>query len=482
MAADQHVNIRTSGSAHMVVGTFRFGDAAALGRSRTGKRPMAAIACAALLAACQNFPKLPDFASEPRQTCIPGDAPAQQRSAAARARAEEPYAIVVLDRPDVRRVQARLAKLGYAPGPVDGIVGRQTRNAIRRFQSANCMAPTGVFSSRFLAYLGVSAASARPPSKPEPQAPTKAEPRASAKTHARAPAKAEPRAPVNLTAKDFPTYRRGMTFVYANGDVDRVAKAKDGTVKWVRSNGVTYTTDRNFLLPRLSWTTDDERGSATVSGVASRLWPLRKGAEVAFSAKVAVQRRDDPHSTERRVERWRCRNEGGRRVAVPAGAFDTVAFVCRRTTDPASPDIVRTWYYAKEVRHFVRFIEIDPRRNATRSVDLVAISPGMGGWPPIARAALARAIVQTLEAPEKEARAHWKSSGVNARVTIDAGSPSVGAEGRPCRQLVQTWAENGHSRPYPALACQTVSGTWEIPGLENDAAGRWTNPDEASLR
>lgn len=42
------------------------------------------------------------------------------------------------------RVQHRLIKLGFNPGPVDGIRGRQTTNAIRVFQNANDLVVDGI--------------------------------------------------------------------------------------------------------------------------------------------------------------------------------------------------------------------------------------------------------------------------------------------------------------------------------------------------
>ncbi|HET6238234.1 MAG TPA: peptidoglycan-binding domain-containing protein [Acetobacteraceae bacterium] len=45
--------------------------------------------------------------------------------------------------PDRREVQAALRRLGYDPGPVDGIFGPLTRAAIRRFQQDLGEKPTG---------------------------------------------------------------------------------------------------------------------------------------------------------------------------------------------------------------------------------------------------------------------------------------------------------------------------------------------------
>jgi hypothetical protein len=44
---------------------------------------------------------------------------------------------------EAREVQSILATLGYDPGPVDGKPGRQTRDAIRRFQADHRMTPDG---------------------------------------------------------------------------------------------------------------------------------------------------------------------------------------------------------------------------------------------------------------------------------------------------------------------------------------------------
>jgi hypothetical protein len=48
-----------------------------------------------------------------------------------------------MSRPERRRVQARLRALGYYQGNVEGIFGPLTRDAIRRYQSANGLPQTG---------------------------------------------------------------------------------------------------------------------------------------------------------------------------------------------------------------------------------------------------------------------------------------------------------------------------------------------------
>jgi len=46
--------------------------------------------------------------------------------------------------PDVMEIQALLKKIGYNPGPIDGILGRQTRQAVINFQRNNELVPDGI--------------------------------------------------------------------------------------------------------------------------------------------------------------------------------------------------------------------------------------------------------------------------------------------------------------------------------------------------
>ena len=183
-----------------------------------------------------------------------------------------------------------------------------------------------------------------------------------------------------------------------------------------------------------------------------------------------MQRGDKSDSTKRWVDQWRCRKDGRRNITVGAGTFETLVLACRRGTNAASPETVRTWYYAKIIRHYVRFVESYPERNTTTSVDLVAVRPGAPSWPPIVRAALARAVVHALEMKGNKSRMPWTSSGVNTRVIIEAKSRFVADDGKPCRRFMQIWSEDSRRRYYPAIACKTALGRWTIPGLESSSA------------
>jgi peptidoglycan hydrolase-like protein with peptidoglycan-binding domain len=48
---------------------------------------------------------------------------------------------------DVRAIQAYLVYLGFNPGPVDGVVGRFTRSALRMFQEREGLPVREVFDA-----------------------------------------------------------------------------------------------------------------------------------------------------------------------------------------------------------------------------------------------------------------------------------------------------------------------------------------------
>ena len=64
-------------------------------------------------------------------------------------------------RSTVRRVQADLARLGYKPGPADGIAGRRTAAAVKRFQSDSGLPADGVISPALVTQLRAKARAAQ---------------------------------------------------------------------------------------------------------------------------------------------------------------------------------------------------------------------------------------------------------------------------------------------------------------------------------
>ncbi|KQS90284.1 hypothetical protein ASG50_07445 [Rhizobium sp. Leaf386] len=67
----------------------------------------------------------------------------------------EPESAPVLDGPDTRTayLQRLLTRGGYVLGPIDGIVGKKTRAAIKAFQFASGLDQTGEFDTPTVARL-----------------------------------------------------------------------------------------------------------------------------------------------------------------------------------------------------------------------------------------------------------------------------------------------------------------------------------------
>lgn len=64
-----------------------------------------------------------------------------------------------MDQSQVRQIQQQLQSRGYDVGPVDGIMGEQTKSALREFQQAQGMRATGTPNKETLSALGVQDAS-----------------------------------------------------------------------------------------------------------------------------------------------------------------------------------------------------------------------------------------------------------------------------------------------------------------------------------
>ena len=100
---------------------------------------------------------------------LAGGAVAQERLEPSGAQGEQAAATTGVD---MRAVQRRLGVV------VDGVVGPQTRRAIRRFQRANGLVVDGIVGPQTLGALGLSAAAPEAPAAGEGAAEATAEPRA----------------------------------------------------------------------------------------------------------------------------------------------------------------------------------------------------------------------------------------------------------------------------------------------------------------
>ena len=96
----------------------------------------------------------PRPAPEPSPPAAPPQASAGQASAPA-----APAPAVSLTASEVREVQLLLTILGYQPGPIDGVLGRQTEQAIRGFQQDQGLTVTGVPTRQLIDRLRIASVS-----------------------------------------------------------------------------------------------------------------------------------------------------------------------------------------------------------------------------------------------------------------------------------------------------------------------------------
>jgi peptidoglycan hydrolase-like protein with peptidoglycan-binding domain len=65
---------------------------------------------------------------------------------------------------DVRQAQEALKNQGHDPGPIDGVMGSQTRQALRAFQSKHGLKQTGTLDGETKQKLNIEGSSSGSPS------------------------------------------------------------------------------------------------------------------------------------------------------------------------------------------------------------------------------------------------------------------------------------------------------------------------------
>ena len=372
----------------------------------------------------------------------------------------------------VAEVQDTLTRLGYHPGPVDGILGPKTHQAIKLYQDTKNLQATGQLNDQVVTALREERVFKTPPSvsakTPAPAKQTVEEPDASSPEAAptEAVAEAELTAAPGLEGDPLPTYQVGSRYVYSDGEVRSVLEVSGQEVRWRSNRGATFVGHANFVVPPVSWFSSQVRGKRTLSKTENELWPGAPGQSVRFAATAMTQQGVRAENAVQADESWSCRNEGRVVVDIALGTFETRKLVCERAAADGVSAVTRSWYYEPEIGHYVAFEEQRPGQAETRA-ELVAIQPASLRWPPAARAGLGWAIQHALDSAQAGEESYWRSSAVEAQVTIVPGETFALAEQRHCRRYTQVWTSDGSSRLYPAVACADSAGHWVIPGLES---------------
>ncbi len=173
----------------------------------------------------------------------------------------------------------------------------------------------------------------------------------------------------SLAPAPLPRYAGGQRFSYSDGRVERVVSSNGKQVTWKGAGGERFTTDRNFVVPKLSSSLASTQHSV-ING-AGGLWPLAVGKadrmRIGRSSTAA-----DGSVNAKAARNYNCRVSNTAKVSVPAGSFDTYRVQCTRFSGSGKRLVeTRVWHYAPAIGHYVRYEEIDRKTGIRKSVDLV---------------------------------------------------------------------------------------------------------------
>lgn len=351
---------------------------------------------------------------------------------------------------DVKKVQRQLSALGYDTGPVDGVLGKQTQIAIKHFQvDAEVdvdgeLTPSLAFrlNNRYAEHQGRLAQGARE------NGGTANTPLGSAE----------------------PVYEVGDAYVYTDGRVETVSRVGPEQTHWESDQGRVYTTYRNFILPPISWKDGSARGENQMQPASGTKWPPVTTENVVFSV---ISTTDGGQVDKPRIwsGKWRCTAKGVSPIKAIIGKFNALVIECDRAKPDPGTWKRRTWYYVREVGHYVRRTDVIHGTGQKLTVDLVAVRPGGNGWPPAARGGLDWAIQGVLDAGDYKNTVEWRSSAVGAMFNIRLEG-AVAAYGKTdCRRYRIERTGPEQVRLFPAIACKKPGAErWLTPGLDPGSA------------
>ncbi len=327
------------------------------------------------------------------------------------------------DRALVVRLQQHLRAAGHDPGPVDGLIGPKTIGSIKAYRQANGQTFDGRITRRLLAEIATAAA-----------AHAAATTQSAALADGDAQASSSPVKPVVVEPRQL----AGSRYLYSDGTILEIAAAEGEQARRRPTRGQTFGDRREFLVPPLSWWSHEEDGK---------------------------HHRGHSQSVAKTDENWHCRRGGREVLTVVAGRFATEKLICDRLTADRSIDLVRTWYYAPSLRHYVRRLDVNASGSNEPPVDLVAIQPAVNAWPPAAQAGLSWATQHALDSLPSGKEQPWRSSAVAPSVVIRPGDKIDWYGQGACRRYQQIWTVDREDWVFPTVACRDASGGWIFPGL-----------------
>jgi peptidoglycan hydrolase-like protein with peptidoglycan-binding domain len=372
---------------------------------------------------------------------------------------------------DIADIQSKLNMLGYDAGPEDGIAGPRTKAAVGKFKTDNGLPADSLITRQFSSALQNASEKANEQAEEEePGLPT--DPIAIDETDEAAGTVVSSTA-APLTAwqeiydvREQPYYEPGDNYIYSNGRIETAVRVNGETVHWVVNDGSRFTAERNFLLPPVAWKSRLGEVESQVESSSHIKWPPAVATPVVFSAKPS-QADASPYLHETWSGEWRCDSEPHSKMAVPAGNFDVAKITCERAAETDDEWPLRFWYYAPDIRHYIRYEETAHAMASPAVSELIAIRPGRSNWTRSARSGFKWAIQKLLDGGQIGDQIEWKIAQSSIEFDIAVTGELTAADNIDCRRYVVVRKKPGSPRLFPALACRdNISGRWKIPGLE----------------
>lgn len=426
------------------------------------------LAALPILAACDTLLDATGLEREPQQDVAslpPAETKSDPASPAQPRKKDHRNSVISAE---VVNIQELLNGLGYDPGPADGIMGPRTKTAIRQFQVDANLPVDGRASPELSAALqreydvrmGEDEAASKEESAESDGAGSMPD------NVAAATPPSEPARPGLYSMAQEPHYEAGDNYIYSNGRIETATRTADGLVHWVANDGSRYTAVNSFVMPPVDWENGSGSVQSTVVSSSTVKWPPAIAGEMVFVAQPT-----DPgaarHLHESWSGEWTCGTEGRSTMTVPAGRFDVLKIACEKLPDSSSGWSRRVWYYAPDIRHFVRKEETRPAGANPEVIDLIAVRPGRSAWTRSARSGFDWAIQKLLDGGAIGQSIEWKVADNGAEFDITLTGQIDAAGSVVCRRYVVVRKKPGQPRSFPALACRDgVSGRWMLPGLE----------------
>lgn len=258
----------------------------------------------------------------------------------------------------------------------------------------------------------------------------------------------------------LPDYVPGEYFVYNDGTSVLVMAASKDQVIWKYSNGAESKGYPNFIIPELTWTSDNRSSNGRTTAPPDLLWPLALGkrAEFTFDQTIISKDGSPPVQLSRR---WDCTVEGAARVSVPAGRFDTVAIGCSRySTSSGSWRATRRFYYAPEIGHYV--LREDKRRGRldTRR-ELVAYGFNSTMLPAGEQVELNQTLQAALTKNKDGRAAFWRSQSGDLAAMLVPFRSFKGPAGKSCREYRSIYSVHGRTGQHTRNVCRQPDGQWQ---------------------